>query len=174
MPAFLVPVDPRQCLIPLEKAIVFIGRQADCDVSLTHSRKISRRHCCIAQVNHTFIVRDLGSTNGVYLNGNRIQKEATITIGDDLVIGDVQFKMQNEAPVAARNTLAKNARGVPKAMQNGVGVPPIPPPVPSVRRSSGLPPVPHTPEDGLELEEDDISTRSPDTLDGIRRHRSKR
>ena len=61
MPAFLVPVDAGQCLIPLEKAIVLIGRQSDCDVSLTHSRKISRRHCCIAQVNKKFVVRDLGS-----------------------------------------------------------------------------------------------------------------
>src|SRR5215813_13704121 len=97
MPAFLVPVDQGQCLIPLEKAIVLIGRQADCDVSLTLSRKISRKHCCIAQVNNSFIVRDLGSTNGVFLNGNRIQKEATLEMGDNLVIGDVHFRLQNEA-----------------------------------------------------------------------------
>jgi hypothetical protein len=66
-------------------------------VSLTLSRKISRKHCCIAQVNNSFVVRDLGSTNGVFLNGNRIKKEATIEMGDDLVIGDVHFRLQNEA-----------------------------------------------------------------------------
>jgi pSer/pThr/pTyr-binding forkhead associated (FHA) protein len=76
---------------------VLIGRQADCDVSLTHSRKVSRKHCCIAQVNNSFVVRDLGSTNGVFVNGSRVRKEAGLTMGDELAIGDVRFRLQNEA-----------------------------------------------------------------------------
>lgn len=98
MSAFLVPLDPGLCLIPLEKAIVLIGRQADCDVSLTHSRKVSRKHCCVAQVNEAFVVRDLGSTNGVFINGSRIRKEAGLTLGDELTIGDVRFRLSAEAP----------------------------------------------------------------------------
>ncbi len=98
MPAFLVPIDAGLCLIPLEKAIVLIGRQADCDVSLTHSRKVSRKHCCVAQVNNSFVVRDLGSTNGVFVNGARVRKEAGLTLGDELAIGDVRFRLQAEAP----------------------------------------------------------------------------
>lgn len=98
MSAFLVPLDPGLCLIPLEKAIVLIGRQADCDVSLTHSRKVSRKHCCVAQVNNTFVVRDLGSTNGVFVNGSRVRKEAGMTLGDELAIGDVRFRLQSQAP----------------------------------------------------------------------------
>lgn len=97
MPAFLVPLDPGSCLIPLEKAIVLIGRQADCDVSLTHSRKVSRKHCCVAQVNESYVVRDLGSTNGVFVNGSRVRKEAGLTMGDELAIGDVRFRLQAEA-----------------------------------------------------------------------------
>lgn len=176
MPAFLVPVDPNQCLIPLEKAIVFIGRQADCDISLTHSRKISRRHCCIAQVNHKFIVRDLGSTNGVFLNGNRIQKEATITLGDDLIIGDIHFKMQNEAPVEARSRLNKSGIPAPQSAPSPAGAPPVPPPIPAARRSPAFPPIPNHSDEEFQLadDEDDDSTRAPNTLDGIRRHRAKR
>jgi pSer/pThr/pTyr-binding forkhead associated (FHA) protein len=98
MSAFLVPLDPGLCLIPLEKAIVLIGRQADCDVSLTHSRKVSRKHCCVAQVNTSFVVRDLGSTNGVFVNGSRVRKEAGLSLGDELAIGDVRFRLQAEAP----------------------------------------------------------------------------
>ena len=98
MSAFLVPLDPGLCLIPLERAIVLIGRQADCDVSLTHSRKVSRKHCCVAQVNDTFVVRDLGSTNGVFVNGSRVRKEAGLTLGDELAIGDVRFRLSAEAP----------------------------------------------------------------------------
>jgi pSer/pThr/pTyr-binding forkhead associated (FHA) protein len=171
MPAFLVPVDPGQCLIPLEKAIVFIGRQADCDVSLTHSRKISRRHCCIAQVNHKFIVRDLGSTNGVFVNGARIDKEAFIDVGDELVIGDVQFKMQNEAPAARAKPPGKLVNATSKSNESGVTPPPIP-----VRRPQPVEETPDEPPIDLShLDDDDYDPqRAPNTLDGIRRHRSKR
>ncbi len=153
MPAFLVPVDSGQCLIPLEKAVVLIGRQADCDVSLTHSRKISRKHCCIAQVNNSFVVRDLGSTNGVFLNGARIQREAVIVMGDDLIIGDVHFRVQSEAPVATKQKTTKNGEeaGKPSKSKGAPGaarppLPPVPvssapvPPLPGSRRSFAAPP----------------------------------
>ena len=121
MPAFLVPVDPGHCLIPLEKAIVLIGRQSDCDISLTLSRKISRKHCCVAQVNNKYVVRDLGSTNGVYLNGARIKKEATLSIGDDLMIGDVHFRMQTEAKLAGtKANPAEERRRVTQTIEEGL------------------------------------------------------
>ena len=91
MAAYLVPVDPGLCVIPLEKAILLIGRQADCDVSLTASRKISRKHCCIAIVNESVIVRDLGSTNGVSINGSCVDREAPLKLGDELAIGMCGF-----------------------------------------------------------------------------------
>lgn len=174
MPAFLVPVDAGQCLIPLEKAIVLIGRQADCDVSLTHSRKISRRHCCIAQVNNKFVVRDLGSTNGVFLNGNRIQKECEIQIGDNLIIGDVRFTFQDEAPAMSRSEFNRIAKAAGRSKQGESAIPPIPPPVPGLRRSGVMPPVGRKNELDSDLDEDDTTVRSPDTLEGIRRHRTRR
>jgi pSer/pThr/pTyr-binding forkhead associated (FHA) protein len=136
MPAFLVPVDSGQCLIPLEKAIVLIGRQSDCDVSLTHSRKISRKHCCVAQVNNRFVIRDLGSTNGIFLNGIRVHKEAQISVGDELVIGDVRFRMQNEAPAVSKSKPAQNGGQPPIPAEAAAEVPPIPPPIPVRRRPS--------------------------------------
>ena len=140
MPAFLVPVDSGQCLIPLEKAILLIGRQSDCDVTLTQSRKISRKHCCIAQVDNKYVVRDLGSTNGVFLNGTRIQKEATITIGDDLVIGDVHCRLQNEARLQSKATPAKNPILATKtiAESSSSEMASAPPPIPIRTR----PPIP--------------------------------
>jgi predicted component of type VI protein secretion system len=96
MPVFLVPVEPGLCVIPLEKAIVLIGRQSDCDVSLTQSRKVSRKHCCLAQVNNTIMARDLGSTNGIYLNGVRVKRECRIRLGDELTIGDLRFRLQSD------------------------------------------------------------------------------
>ncbi len=131
MSAFLVPLDPGLCLIPLEKAIVLIGRQADCDVSLTHSRKVSRKHCCVAQVNTTFVVRDLGSTNGVFVNGSRVRKEAGLTFGDELAIGDVRFRLQAEAPsskvgIQKADEARKTYENPALAQQSPRQMPPIP------------------------------------------------
>jgi predicted component of type VI protein secretion system len=96
MAAFLVPLESGACVIPLEKAILLIGRQADCDVSLTSSRKISRKHCCIAVVNESVVVRDLGSTNGISINGDKVSREGRLRMGDELSIGDVRFRLQKE------------------------------------------------------------------------------
>ncbi len=131
MSAFLVPLDPGLCLIPLEKAIVLIGRQADCDVSLTHSRKVSRKHCCVAQVDTAFVVRDLGSTNGVFVNGSRVRKEAGLMFGDELAIGDVRFRLQAEAPSNKAGTQKasdprKTYEDPALAQQSARPVPPIP------------------------------------------------
>ena len=97
MAAFLVPLDPGHTAVPLEKTIILIGRQSDCDVTLTRSKKVSRRHCCIAQVNSQFLIRDLGSTNGVFVNGSRIGTETPLRLGDDVTIGDVRFRIESQA-----------------------------------------------------------------------------
>lgn len=132
MSAFLVPLDAGLCLIPLEKAIVLIGRQADCDVSLTHSRKVSRKHCCIAQVNNSYVVRDLGSTNGVFVNGARVRKETGLTLGDELAIGDVRFRLQPEAsPNKSEKVVVEDPRparsngGAPLSMDIPVAIPDV-------------------------------------------------
>ena len=98
MAAFLIPTDLSDSPIPLEKPIILIGRQSECDFHLTQSRKVSRRHCCVAQVNNHYVIRDLGSTNGVYLNGVRIRREAMLSFGDELTSGDLHFHLQKELP----------------------------------------------------------------------------
>lgn len=77
--------------VPLDKAVLFFGRHPECDVRLVDSPKVSRRHCCIAQVNDRWVIRDLGSMNGIALNGKRVAREADLTAGDELFIGDAVF-----------------------------------------------------------------------------------
>jgi len=77
--------------IVLDKPIVLIGRHPECDVQI-HSRKISRRHCCLAQVGDSLVVRDLGSTNGVRINGARVV-EGTLHDADELTIGNQPYRL---------------------------------------------------------------------------------
>jgi predicted component of type VI protein secretion system len=90
MPAQLVALTEGPSIL-LDKPILLFGRHPECDVQL-HSRKISRRHCCIAQVNEFLVVRDLGSTNGIRVNGERVL-EGRLKDGDELDIGSHRYRV---------------------------------------------------------------------------------
>ena len=97
MPMFLVPLDGGDD-ISLDKAVTFVGRHPDCDVILTNSRKVSRKHCCVAQINEAYVVRDLGSMNGVRVNDDVSHEEMRIRPGDELWVGDVGFRVEFRPP----------------------------------------------------------------------------
>jgi predicted component of type VI protein secretion system len=90
MPARLVALDSEHTLL-LDKPIVLIGRHDECDIQL-ESRKVSRRHCCIAQVDKHLVVRDLDSTNGIRINGTQVL-EGTLGNGDELTIGNLRYQV---------------------------------------------------------------------------------
>ncbi|MFQ5734099.1 MAG: FHA domain-containing protein [Planctomycetaceae bacterium] len=119
MAYYLEPQNDGQQIV-LDKAVVLVGRGSDCDVVLNNSRKVSRKHCCIAQVNDTYVLRDLASMNGVRVNGKKVKREAVLTIGDEVSFGDVSYVL--------RQTVANGSEPSPEAP---VRVPQGPPPVPS-------------------------------------------
>lgn len=82
--------------IHLDKPIMVIGRNQDCDISLQVSSKISRRHCCIVQCGDRHLIRDLGSMNGVRVNDRRVV-ESELSAGDEVSVADVHFTFQSDA-----------------------------------------------------------------------------
>ncbi len=82
--------------ILLDKPILLFGRHQECDVQL-NSKKVSRRHCCLAQVDDYLVIRDLGSTNGVKINGERVT-EGKIRMGDELIIGNFRYQVCGDSP----------------------------------------------------------------------------
>jgi len=78
--------------IALDKPIILIGRHQECDIQIP-SRKISRRHCCLAQVGDRLVVRDLGSTNGVRINGIKVL-EGNLQAGDELMLGNIRYQLK--------------------------------------------------------------------------------
>lgn len=69
----------------LSSPLTNIGRHADSDISLDDIT-VSRRHCEITSENSRFIVRDVGSLNGTYVNQKRVDV-IELTQGDELQIG---------------------------------------------------------------------------------------
>ncbi len=140
MPVRLVPVSSGKA-IKLDKPVLLIGRNPDCDVILKQSRKVSRTHCLLACIENTIIVRDLGSTNGVWLNSQRVERESQLQVGDELSIADVRYNLvrvekkngQSEPPDAevphVRSQNQKSAgqatspRSRPKQVDAGQAVP---------------------------------------------------
>jgi predicted component of type VI protein secretion system len=95
MPAQLIALTEGASIL-LDRPILLIGRHPECDIQLD-SRKISRRHCCVAQVSDYLVVRDLGSTNGVRINGVRIL-EGRLRPGDELTIGGLRYQVRWDKP----------------------------------------------------------------------------
>jgi pSer/pThr/pTyr-binding forkhead associated (FHA) protein len=74
----------------LEHVITTAGRHPDSDIFLDDVT-VSRRHVEIERSPSGWIVRDVGSLNGTYLNGDRIDGDAPIHNGDELQVG--KFKL---------------------------------------------------------------------------------
>ncbi|HEY2155157.1 MAG TPA: FHA domain-containing protein [Isosphaeraceae bacterium] len=75
--------------IPLGPSPTVVGRHPGCDAWL-ESRRVSRRHCCLVRAEGEVFVRDLGSTNGTWINGHRVE-EGRLRPGDELAIGGVRY-----------------------------------------------------------------------------------
>src|SRR5436309_2680641 len=106
--------------ILLDKPILLLGRHPECDIQID-SRKISRRHCCIAQVSDYLVVRDLGSTNGIRINGVRVT-EGKLKAGDELTIGNHRYQVRWD-PLEGRSSRQTPMAAEPDRMSGTVANP---------------------------------------------------
>jgi adenylate cyclase len=84
----LVPVGGGDA-IPLVRPILTVGRRASCDICLVFPN-ISGTHCELVYSEGTWIIRDLNSTNGIKVNGNRVQRKL-LRPDDIITIGKREF-----------------------------------------------------------------------------------
>jgi len=93
-------------VIPLRESPVTIGRSAACDLVLNDGL-ISRRHACVSVTREGVVVEDLGSINGVFVDGHRIPGRWVMHAGGWLTIAGhhVRIFSSTEVPVADRNAL---------------------------------------------------------------------
>ena len=84
-------VDGDRRRIDLAGDRVSIGSAADNDVALPFDRTVSRVHAVLERVASRWVVRDLGSRNGTFVNGDRIFGERAIDAGDEIRVGTVRL-----------------------------------------------------------------------------------
>jgi pSer/pThr/pTyr-binding forkhead associated (FHA) protein len=97
MPAQLVPigVGPVPTIL-LSRPVILIGRHPECDVRIDLPQ-ISRRHCCVAMAYDRLVIRDLGSSHGVRVNG-QVVEEAQLEAGDEVAIAHLIYRLIIDAP----------------------------------------------------------------------------
>jgi DNA-binding CsgD family transcriptional regulator len=83
---------------------VFIGRHKDNQICLTKTG-VSRRHALVYPHGSACFISDLGSTNGVLINGTRIWKPTQLTDKDELRLGEAQLLFRWPGQRAARQQM---------------------------------------------------------------------
>src|SRR5262249_43653773 len=78
--------------ILLDRALIIVGRHPQCDARLD-SIRVSRRHCCMSEIDGEIFVRDLGSTNGIRINGQRVES-GRLKPGDELAIAHIRYRVE--------------------------------------------------------------------------------
>src|SRR4051812_33024957 len=87
----LIPVgggDP----IPLIRPNLKLGRRDSCDIHL-HFPNISGLHCELTFQDGYWHIRDMGSTNGIKVNGERVQQKP-LRPGDEITIGKRKYTIE--------------------------------------------------------------------------------
>lgn len=79
-----------------------LGRDPACDHVLNHPL-ISRRHARLLRSGDGFLLEDLGSTNGVFMNGQRVQQSARVHVGDEITLGSYTFRLTRQGQLEKRD-----------------------------------------------------------------------
>jgi pSer/pThr/pTyr-binding forkhead associated (FHA) protein len=134
--------EGRKTVVPLVRDEITIGRQEGNTIRLTE-RNVSRRHARLVKEDGRILIEDLGSYNGVRVNGEKISGPTRIKEGDLVEIGDYDLGIQGKieaSPTPAGGvrspTLPPGALKAPAAARPPT-MPPQQTPIPGVVTSPG-------------------------------------
>jgi pSer/pThr/pTyr-binding forkhead associated (FHA) protein len=108
-------------VIPITLAQFLIGRDPQCNLRPASSM-ISKRHCALLVRGGDVMVRDFGSTNGTFVNDQRVENETEVHDSDQLKVGPLLFYVKVEASVPVDKPTPvppTNVRPEPKLVGSG-------------------------------------------------------
>lgn len=90
MYARLIPIEGGSPFV-IEKDLILIGRNEECELRLDH-KSISKLHCILVKTDGLILVRDLGSTNGTRVNGQRVRRAALLP-NDQFSVANFKYRV---------------------------------------------------------------------------------
>jgi len=126
--------------LQFNKNEITVGRVQGNDIVLPKGN-VSKRHSKVVYKEGKFIVVDLKSTNGTYVNGHKIASPQVIKNTDKIFIGDFVLEIEDGNDAGGPPPVPGMGGGRPMGMQGGPGAAPMPP-------TPGPPPVPRAPMGG--------------------------
>jgi adenylate cyclase len=136
-----------------------LGRHPSNTIQLL-DKIVSKEHCIVERRGDTFVLRDLGSLNGTYINGERVQGEKQLRNGDDIALGTTRARFEDAAGATTTGATATVPQG-PASVANSPGWQPAAPaaaprpyaaspPAPPAN-AGGTVPLPASPMQGMPL-----------------------
>jgi pSer/pThr/pTyr-binding forkhead associated (FHA) protein len=124
----------------LSKEVTLIGRDVTNDISLGDP-EVSRQHARLTRTPGGYVLEDLGSTNGSFVNGERLVAPRVLASGDLLGMGEnVTLSFEGASPETAETVMGEavqhGAAPTPEVMQEAISRP-TPVPVAEAEPSDG-------------------------------------
>lgn len=96
---------------------VLVGRSDDAKFRIRDDR-ISRRHCELSAAEGVVRIRDLGSTNGTFLNDEQLEKDVAVEVPPDAIVrvGNCRFRVEYDSPAAQTAVARADADHEPAAV----------------------------------------------------------
>ncbi|MCP4677962.1 MAG: FHA domain-containing protein [Deltaproteobacteria bacterium] len=114
-------------VMKFDEEIISIGRVQGNEIVLPRGN-VSKRHATLEHKNNKFTLTDLGSTNGTYVNGRRVNASMQVTVGDKIYVGDYIVDIQS------REAFEKDDEETEKTLETPASKPPQKPPTPGIPR----------------------------------------
>lgn len=97
-----------------------VGRSPDCDFVID-DEKVSRSHATINADAHRLVIEDLGSTNGTWVNGQRVREPVTLGDGDEVRFQRHKFLVRLQPEVTVQETAPSLRPAVSKSPEPPAG-----------------------------------------------------
>jgi len=111
--------------------VLFVGRSTNCDITIA-DRFLSRRHARLFESDTGWQIEDLGSRNGTFINGRRVEQPTDIQAGDVIAISASMIKVQLGPAASSPSGVATDVPSTDRFLRSAV----------EVLRQSGTPPPP--------------------------------